>query len=92
MSLRLDFCSREAADFAARAFHYSHCLPAGRLVCVGAWEAGAFVGAEMHDIPCWGTGLYLNPHRRQTVMGLLAQLDAGRIGRRLPDRVAQVRL
>jgi hypothetical protein len=45
MSLRLDFCSREAADYAVRAFHYSHSLPAGRLVCVGAWEAGAFVGA-----------------------------------------------
>lgn len=45
MSLRLDFCSPEAADFAVRAFHYSHGLPAGRLVCVGAWEAGAFVGA-----------------------------------------------
>jgi hypothetical protein len=45
MSLRLDFCSREAADFAVRAFHYSHGLPAGRLVCVGAWETGAFVGA-----------------------------------------------
>jgi hypothetical protein len=44
-SLRADFCSREAADFAVRAFHYSHGLPAGRLVCVGAWEAGAFVGA-----------------------------------------------
>jgi len=45
MSLRLDFCSREAAAFAVRAFHYSHSLGAGRLVCVGAWEAGAFVGA-----------------------------------------------
>jgi hypothetical protein len=45
MSLRLDFCSREAADFAVRAFHYSHGLPVGRLVCVGGWEAGAFVGA-----------------------------------------------
>jgi hypothetical protein len=45
MSLRLDFCSREAADFAVRAFHYSHGLPAGRLISVGAWEAGAFVGA-----------------------------------------------
>ena len=45
MTLRLDFCSREAADYAVRAFHYSHGLPAGRLVCVGAWEAGAFVGA-----------------------------------------------
>lgn len=45
MSLRLDFCSRAAAEFAVRAFHYSHSLPAGRLVCVGAWEAGAFIGA-----------------------------------------------
>ena len=45
MNLRLDFCSRAAADYAVRAFHYSHCLAAGRLVCIGAWEAGAFVGA-----------------------------------------------
>jgi hypothetical protein len=45
MSLRLDFVSREAADFAVRAWHYSRAMPAGRLVCVGAWEAGGFVGA-----------------------------------------------
>ena len=38
MSLRLDFCSREANDFAVRAYHYSHSLPAGRLVCIGVWE------------------------------------------------------
>lgn len=45
MNLRLDLCSREAASFAVKAFHYSRTMPAGRLVCVGAWEAGAFIGA-----------------------------------------------
>lgn len=45
MSLRLDFCSREAATWATKAHHYSRSMPAGRLVCVGAWEAGGFVGA-----------------------------------------------
>ena len=45
MSLRLDFCSRDAATFAVKAWHYSRSMPAGRLACVGAWEAGVFVGA-----------------------------------------------
>jgi hypothetical protein len=45
MSLRLDFCSRRAAEFACRAWHYSRSMPAGRLVCVGVWEAGTFIGA-----------------------------------------------
>lgn len=44
MSLRLDFCSREAALFAVMVWHYSGTLPAGRLVCVGVWEDGVFVG------------------------------------------------
>jgi hypothetical protein len=47
MSLRLDFCPREAATWATAAHHYSGSPPAGRLVCVGAWEAGAFVGAVL---------------------------------------------
>jgi hypothetical protein len=45
MSLRLDFCSREAATWATKAHHYSRSMPSGRLVCIGAWEAGVFVGA-----------------------------------------------
>jgi len=44
MKLRLDFCDRKAANFAVRAWHYSRKLPAGRLVCVGVWEDGIFVG------------------------------------------------
>lgn len=38
-------CSREAALWAVRAYHYSRTLPAGRLVCVGVWENGRFIGA-----------------------------------------------
>src|SRR4051794_28210828 len=45
MSLRLDFCSRDAATFAVKAWHYSRSMPAGRLVTIGAWEGGTFVGA-----------------------------------------------
>ena len=45
MSLRLDFCSRSAAAFACKAWHYSRAMPAGRLITIGAWEGGCFVGA-----------------------------------------------
>jgi hypothetical protein len=43
-NLRLGWCSHEAAGFACRAWHYSRCLPAGKLVKIGAWENGRFVG------------------------------------------------
>ena len=45
MSLRLDFCSLEATSWATKTHHYSGSKPAGRLVSIGAWEAGAFIGA-----------------------------------------------
>jgi hypothetical protein len=44
VSLRCDFCDRQAATFAVKVWHYSRTLPAGRLVCVGVWEDGVFVG------------------------------------------------
>jgi hypothetical protein len=43
--LRLDFCPREAATFACKAWHYSRSMPSGRLVTIGAWEGRAFIGA-----------------------------------------------
>jgi hypothetical protein len=45
VSLRLDFCSRQAAAFAVKTRHYSRSMPAGRLVCIGVWEFLLFVGA-----------------------------------------------
>lgn len=43
--LRLAGCSRKAAEFACVNWHYSGKIPAGKLVTVGVWEAGSFIGA-----------------------------------------------
>lgn len=45
VKLQLGFCSREAATFAVKAYHYSRSMPAGRVQTFGVWEAGVFVGA-----------------------------------------------
>ena len=44
-SLRLDFCSHDAARHAVMRWHYSRQMPKAKLVKVGCWEAGRFVGA-----------------------------------------------
>jgi hypothetical protein len=44
MSLRLDWCSYEAAKFACENWHYSGSIPAGKLVKIGVWENGKFIG------------------------------------------------
>ncbi len=45
MSLLIDFCSHAAAKHAMRRWHYSEMTPIGRLVKLGVWESGKFVGA-----------------------------------------------
>lgn len=47
--LRLDFCSHEAAKHAVLRWHYSRAMPAAKLVRIGVWEDGRFVGA-MYDL------------------------------------------
>lgn len=42
--LNIDWATHEAAKYAVENWHYSQCLPAGKLVKVGAWEAGKFIG------------------------------------------------
>ncbi len=42
--LRVDWCSHEAAKFAVEHWHYSRTMPIGKLVKVGAWEGGEFIG------------------------------------------------
>ena len=37
-------CSREAATFAVKAWHYSHSMPAGLILPFGAWWDSAFDG------------------------------------------------
>lgn len=43
--LRLDWCSHEAAKYAALKWHYAKCLSKGRQHYVGVWENGKFIGA-----------------------------------------------
>jgi hypothetical protein len=43
--LRLEWCSREAANYAVKHWHYSRSMPAGKVVTVGVWESGKYIGA-----------------------------------------------
>ncbi len=42
--LKIDWASHEAAKYACETWHYSKCLPVGKLVKVGAWEDGKYIG------------------------------------------------
>lgn len=42
--LRMDWATHEAARHAVEHWHYSHSMPVGKCVKVGAWEGGSFVG------------------------------------------------
>lgn len=48
MSLRIDWCSHDAAKYAVRHWHYAQTMPMGRLVKVGVWEHGSFIGALVY--------------------------------------------
>lgn len=45
--LKLDWCSHDAAKHAVKKWHYSRCMPRGKVVKVGVWERGHFVGCVM---------------------------------------------
>jgi hypothetical protein len=43
-NLCVDWATHEAAKYACENWHYSKCLPVGKLVKVGAWEDKKFIG------------------------------------------------
>jgi len=45
--LKIDWATHEAAKYACENWHYSGCLPVGKLVKVGAWENGKFIGVVL---------------------------------------------
>lgn len=45
--LKIDWATHAAAKYACENWHYSRCVPAGKLVKIGAWEAGKFIGVVM---------------------------------------------
>lgn len=44
VNLKIDWASHEAAKYACLNWHYSKCLPVGKLVKTGAWENDKFIG------------------------------------------------
>lgn len=44
VTLKLDWCSYEAAKFAVEQWHYSHSMPSGKTVKIGVYEDSKFVG------------------------------------------------
>lgn len=49
-SLRLDWCSHEAAKYAVEHWHYSGVLSSAKNVYIGVWESGRFIGAIVFGI------------------------------------------
>lgn len=45
--LKIDWASHEAANYACKNWHYSGVIPVGKLVKVGAWEDGNFIGVVL---------------------------------------------
>ena len=44
VKLKIDWASHESAKYACLNWHYSKCLPVGKLVKIGAWENDKFIG------------------------------------------------
>ena len=45
--LRVDWCDYKAAKYAVEHWHYSQCMPAGKIVKIGVWEHEAFIGVVL---------------------------------------------
>lgn len=63
MSLLVANASKEAAEYAAKNWHYSKCLPAGKLVKYGVWENEKFIGVVIYSrgaSPYLGSALELD--------------------------------
>lgn len=48
--LKIDWATHEAAKYACKNWHYSKCMPAGKLVKIGAWEENQFVGVVLFGL------------------------------------------
>jgi hypothetical protein len=44
-TLKVDWCSRRAAEYAVMHWHYSRKMPASKSNYIGVWEDGRFIGA-----------------------------------------------
>jgi len=49
MNLKIDYCSFDACKYAVKHWHYSKCLPAGKLLKYGVWEDEKFIGCIIYS-------------------------------------------
>lgn len=54
--LRVDWCSYQAAKYAVMHWHYSKAMPAGKIVKMGVWEDGKFIGSVIYG---WGANRHI---------------------------------
>ena len=47
VELKIDWATHESAKYACENWHYSRCLPAGKLVKIGVWECEKFIGVVL---------------------------------------------
>ena len=45
--LKCDWATHEAAKYACEHWHYSKCMPVGKIFKIGAWEDGIFIGVVL---------------------------------------------
>ena len=45
--LKLDWATHEAAKYACAHWHYSKCMPVGKLLKIGVWEKSKFIGVVL---------------------------------------------
>lgn len=50
MSLKLDWCSYKAAEYAVMRWHYSKRMPKSKLAKIGVWEDGKYIGAVIYGV------------------------------------------
>lgn len=81
-ALRMDWASHKAASYACMHWHYAKSMPVGKLVRVGVWESGRFVGVVLFS---WGANNHLGqPYK----LGMLECCELVRVA--LTDHTAPV--
>lgn len=47
MTLQINWATHQSAKYACENWHYSKCMPVGKIIKVGAWENGKFIGVVL---------------------------------------------
>lgn len=57
VELKIDWATHEAAKYACETWHYTKSVPVGKMVKLGVWEDGAFIGVVLYSCGSAGVGV-----------------------------------